>query len=109
MAASSTSQSATAQRGSPAVGHHLATGPQGFVRAPQVSSTADTVEDGVYPISRQAENLLHEIDVVVIDRGCTQAGHQFAFGSGGRPVHFQIDKPPQLEQGRADAARSGVD
>src|SRR5215207_6029326 len=104
-----TGQSITAQRRSPAVGDHLSARAQALERAPQVVSTADTIEDDVNAIARQAKNLFREIDVVVVDRGCTQAGHQLALGSGGRPVHFQIDKPSQLEQGRAYAACSSVD
>jgi hypothetical protein len=82
---------------------------QALERAPQVVSTTDTIEYDVNTIARQVANGFHEIDVVVIDRGCAQAGHHFALGSGGRSVHFHTDKPSQLEQGCAYAARSGVD
>jgi hypothetical protein len=70
----------------PAVGDHLSARAQALERAPQVVSTADTIEDDVYTIARQAANRICEIDVVVVDWGPAQAGHKLMLASRDRSM-----------------------
>src|SRR5262249_4429656 len=61
------SQAPSTEGGGEAIGHDGAARPESPARAPDVGPT-DTVEDNVYAVAREATDLLHEVDVLVVDR-----------------------------------------
>src|SRR6185369_13629419 len=54
-----------------AIGHHAAALAQGVAGAPQIVS-ADAIEHGVEAVASKPTNLLHEVNVLVVDGNAAQ-------------------------------------
>src|SRR5262249_32999216 len=100
-------QSPLAQHARQAIGHDPAAWTESLAGAPDVGTT-DAVEDDVHALVREATNLLHEVELSVVDRDTAQLRDGGRPMRGTRAVHLKPAETPELQQRRAHPACRAV-